>query len=268
MASCAHRSTFLVISAFLLFSALTPVYGGGGRDHDLARVDALINEREYDQATLILTDFARRYPDRFDQAQTRLRRIYQIRDEFNRTADELIDTLLEDPDNDEKLLELSTKLFTLENETSPLLASFLLRTHEIAQFNVNRNQLRQILERGRELLDEKDGVRAIQIYASGMDFMRSEFFTANYGEEIESEVIRETERVNTLLATFQQASTQMESLSAELIRNINTGDFNRITQSINNLMPAVNTFIELKHELYTASFAFSRIFEVVLAIDP
>gem|GEM_PF-914982 len=254
--------------AFFMLTALVSAYGAGGRDQDLIRADALITDRYYEEATSILIDFIQRHPDRFDDAQIRFRRINQIREEFTRIADELLISLLYDPDNDERHLELSNQLFALERETSPLLINFMLRAREIAQFNINRNLLRDIFERGREWLDLGDGVSAILTYAEGMDFMRLEFFEAGFGAGIESRVVTETERINRVLANFQQVSSQMEVLSAELISSINAGDLNRVTQSANNFITAIDAFTVMKHELYTTTNVFSQIAQELHEIDP
>lgn len=269
MENCARRSTIYTILVFLwLFTALSPVYGRGGRDAALTKADELITEKEYEEAILVLTDFARRNPDRFDRAHERLRRIYLIREEFNNTADELIETLINEPENDEKILALSSHLYTLEKEDSPLLVRFVARTREIAQFNVNRNNLRNILERGRELLDNGESVAAMQTYSGGMGFMRDEFFSAGYSTEIENEVRRETERINSILASFQQAGSQMEAISTEYVRAINAGDPARIPEITNRLTPAMDRFIALKQELYIAADTIERNLESIRAIDP
>ncbi|MCL2759131.1 MAG: hypothetical protein FWD22_02850 [Treponema sp.] len=269
MAKCVPRSAIFVLFPLLLFfTVIAPVYGSGGREAVLTRADSLIAEKEYEEAILILSDFARRNPNNFDQAQQRLRKIYQIRDEFNRTADELIWTLLNDPENNEQILALTTKLYTLEKEDSPLLANFIHRTRDIAQFNVSRNRLRSILERGRGFLDRGDSAAAIQVYAEGMDFMRDEFFASGYGDSIENDVRRETERINAAMAAFSQTSAQMSAISAELSRAVAAGDITRINEITGRLTPAIDRFIALKQELYTTDVTFNRILNTIRARDP
>jgi len=253
---------------FLLLTAIMPVYAGGSRDHDLSRADALIREKEYEEAILILTEFSRKNPDRFDEAQAYLRQIYKLRDEFNRTADELIETLINDPGNNERILQLSTKLYTLEKNDSPLLVNFVSRTRGFSQFNVNRTMLRDILLKGRQQINGGDSVGAMQTYASGLTFMRDEFFSKGYGEEVEGEVIRETNRINAMIPLFQQAVSQAVSLSLELNRSIGSGDTARITQSIAALMPAIDRLISLKNELYTAANIFDELLKHLQEDDP
>ena len=264
-----HRlAIFIVFSIVFLFAAQTGVFAGGRQDAALARADEHIKNKEHDEAILILSDFSRRNPQKFDLAQDRLRKIYKIREEFNRVADELVDTLTNEPENDEKILLLSTHLYTLEHENSPLLLNFVSRTREIAQFNVNRNRLRSIFERGRALLDRGETVAAINVYAEGMNFMRNEFFAAGYGEAIESEVRRETERVTTTIASFQQASAQLGTLSAEMTRAVNSADMARIAEVSGRLTPAMDRFIALKQGLYTTLTSFDRILGTLRIRDP
>jgi len=268
MAKFVHRLIILLFFSVFFLVSVSPIFGAGGKDADLVRADELIKNKQHDEATLILTEFARRNPDRFDEAQQRLRKIYKIREEFNRTADELIKTITDDPGNNEKIIALSNKLHSLERDDSPLLVNFVSRTKEIAQFNLNRNKLRSILTRGRALLDKGDAVAAIAVYAESMEIMREEFFAANYGSNIESDVRRETERVNTTIQNFQQASAQLNTISTEMIRFINAGDMARINETYTRLAPAMDRFIALKQNLYTTINTFNRNLNIIRAREP
>ena len=259
---------FCFFACFLLLSSLVPAFGKGRSEADLSTADALISERQYDEAIRILTGFSRRNPGSFDRAQQRLRKIYLIREEFNRTADEMIDTLLNDPENAEKILSLTNKLETLEGPNSPLLLSFILRTKEIAQFNVYRNRLRVILENGRAALDRKDSEAALQIYSGGMSFMRDEFFAAGYGDSIESRVVQGTERVVSAIGSFRAASTELGTISAEMTRAINSGNLTTVPGISARLTPAMDRFIALKRNLFISVDTFDSILAGLRAADP
>jgi len=261
--------TILILSSiFLLFAAETALFAGGGTEPDIARADALIENKEYDEAIIILSDFARRNFDKFDLAQKRLRIIYKLREDFNRTADELIQTLLNDPENDEKILELTRHLHSLEKDDSPLLANYLSNTMEIAQFNVNRNRLLDIMERAAEFLQNGDCNSAILVYAEGMDIMRDEFFTAGYGANIENDVRRETERMTSVISAFQQRSSQMGAISADMVRALNAGDIARINEITERLAPAMDSFIALKQEMYQVYSVFTRTLNQIRGNEP
>ena len=257
-----------IFTIFLFFTAVTPIFGGGGQDADLTKADTLIKNKKYDEAISILSNYAKQNPDKLDLAQKRIRKIYQLQDEFNHAADELINTILNDPQNAEKILELTNKLYSLENDKNPILENFVSRTQEIAQFNVNRNRLASIMQRGRELLDKGDCAAAIQVYAEGMGFMADEFFSADYGANIENETKAQTDRINSIIASFQQTSSQMGAVSAELIRLINSGNAAGISETANRLSYAADGFISLKQELYAADAVFAGILNVIRAREP
>jgi tetratricopeptide (TPR) repeat protein len=253
MAKSAHRLTILYFfTCFLLLAVVSPAYAGGSRDPDLLAADSLIDNKKYEDAIVILVDYSRRHPDRFDHAQKRLRRIALIRDEFDRTADRMIEILLNDPENSEEIYELTQKLLSLEDEDSTILASFITRTHEIARFNVLRNRLRSILERGRDALDRGEAEEALGIYAGGMDFMREDFYSAGYGERIESAAIRETERVNSVVTNFRASGASLAAISAEMVRAINSGNLAGTAEITNRLNPAMDRFTGLNQQLVSS----------------
>jgi hypothetical protein len=269
MAKSIYKTAIIrIFSILLLFAAIPPVFGSGRQDADLSKADTLIKEKKYEEAISILSEYAKRNPDKFDLAQQRMRKIYKMQDDFNRTADELINTLLNEPQNAEKILALSKQLKALESENSSLVENFVSRTNEIAQFNVNRNRLADIFNRGRDLLNKGDCAAAIRVYSEGMDFMRDEFFAADYGTSVENDVRRETERIHSIIASFQQISSQMGTISAELVRVINSGNLIGANEIINRLNPAIDRFVALKQDLYSADMIFSRVLNRIREREP
>ena len=92
----------LLAAVFILITAAVSLYGKGAQEQNiLLHADELIINKEYDEAIRILTDFIARYPDRFDEAQTRLQNIVRLRDRYNEIANELLNVLEEEPENDE-----------------------------------------------------------------------------------------------------------------------------------------------------------------------
>jgi adenosyl cobinamide kinase/adenosyl cobinamide phosphate guanylyltransferase len=273
MAKNARNLTiFSFFACFWLTAVLTPVYGAGGKDTDLSRADQLIAEREYDQAIQFLTEAARKNPNQFDQVQARLNQIYLAREEFNKTADELINLLLNDYDDDEKIdekiLALTIKLKSLENDNSPILVDFLSRIHEISLFNVSRNQLRRALERGREMLDRGDYEAALAAYAGGFVIMREEFYAANYSAAIHNQTRQETERLNTVTAAFRQTANQLETVTAEVTRAINSGQHGRVPEIMPRLISAIDAFIAQKQNIYAAAAALDRNLQSLQRANP
>ena len=262
-----NTAIFYFLITLLLFSAV-PLFGGGSQNRNLARADQLIDNLQYEEAILILTDIARRDPNQFDKVQERFRRIYKIEEEFNRIANDLIEVIIYEPENNEKIIELSDQLHALQMSDSLLMSSFVRRIRELAQFNINRNLLREIMERGRRHLDNGDSYAALLTYSEGMSFMRDEFFAGGFGAEIENTVLRETESILSMISSYMQTGGPLSSLSLELISALNASDLDGIYLTTEKLIPAMNNFISLKQNLYAALVVFDRMLSEIRRNDP
>jgi tetratricopeptide (TPR) repeat protein len=135
---------------------LGQVYAGGKQEDPLAAADTLIAERKYNEAILLLTQFIKTNPDRFDDAQRRLQRIVKLREEYNAIAGELLNVLVTDPTNDERKLAMIRQLESLEAAPNRAAREFILKTKETALFTYNRAQFEKIMADGRVLIDKGD----------------------------------------------------------------------------------------------------------------
>jgi hypothetical protein len=147
-----------------------------------------MQEKKYEEAIEVLTEYIKSHPDNFDKAQKRLRKIMEIQGEFNAVADELLDTVVNDPNNTEKILRLISSLESLKSSRNVQVQAFIARTQTLTQFSHNRNRLLQILEEGRTLTAAGDYRGALLAYAGGLDIYRDDFFTAGYGGITENRV--------------------------------------------------------------------------------
>jgi len=268
MAKFAQKAPVFIFFSFLFVLPLSHLYGSGARQPDIAKADELIDNKFYDEAILILTDFTRRNPNYLDETQKRFRRIFQIREEFNRVADELINILIEEPENDEKILELTLKLYTLEHEDSPLMISFVAHTHEIAKFNVNRNMLYEIMTRARGQIDAKDYYAALRVYTEGFALMSDDFYSSSLREDKKNETRQETQNILSMLNSYNQASADLNDLSSAYISAIEQKNAQGFLDTAENLIPALDNFTNLRYTLDTAADFFNKTLNEIRSADP
>ncbi|MDR1635796.1 MAG: hypothetical protein LBR93_00510 [Treponema sp.] len=200
------------------FLVTPPLLQGGGKKQDspLDRADALIKEKQYDEAIRVLTDYLRENPDDFDRAQERFQRIVGIRSRYNLVTSELLDTVAEDPDNSERILALTRQLESLESARNPQTRAFIARTRDIAQFAYNRKRLEDILREGRALTLGGDYRGALLAYRGGLDIYQEDFFNSGYGELIESRVRRDIEGISGDVESFPALSNALGTLAGQL----------------------------------------------------
>jgi hypothetical protein len=204
-----------------LAAAASPLHGEGERDAGLARADKLIAGRQYDEAIRILAGQVRKNPGEFPRAQKRLWKILALRNSYNALANELLDALHTDPDNSEKMLDLTRRLEAMEGAQG-MTRQFLARVEELALFGHNRRRLEEIMVEGRALIDRGDYGAAMGRYAEGLEIYRDKFFSTGYGEPVDSRVrfylealMKGIEDFALLAAPFQGALAGLDRIPLE-----------------------------------------------------
>ena len=261
----------LLAAVFLLLIAAVSLYGGGARENSaMSQADALIEGKEYDQAIALLSDFLKENPDHHGRAQARLQRIVQIRERYNEVANQLLDTLENEPENGEKILELSNILMTIESTSNPGVARFLDQVIYLAEINVYRRRFEQILAEGREYLELHDYAAALRTYVSGLELYQEEYFAAGYGEEAEYAVIRGLEIIDTSVSAFINNVDSFSGLVQDLSRVLqdDSADKDELFPLFDRLFPMMDEFIALKNDLLDTQFSFQRQLTVLQDLDP
>lgn len=200
----------------LILLPLTAAWTFGNREDPLVYADTLIAEQKYDEAILYLTEFIKKYPDRFDQAQAKLRRIIEIRMAYNRQADALLEVLVREPTNNEKKLALIQDLENFEKNPSPALRSFVVQTKELALFTFNRAQYEDVMQRGRDLIDQLRFADAARAYAEGLVLYRPEFIDSGYDPAMVNQMLQRVSEVEAVVRDFGQAAAGLTSAFDQL----------------------------------------------------
>jgi hypothetical protein len=167
----------LIIAASL--AAAPKAYALGQKEDPLRQADALIAEQKYDEAIIFLTDFIAKNPDRFDEAQARLRAIMSKRDEYNKKGEQLIALMRDHPDQRELILKKIEDMKSIMRE-DPQTMAFINSSRLAAAFVYNKAQAEAIFEQGRLLLDQGKYADAARLYVTGFAYYRDIFDEGPY----------------------------------------------------------------------------------------
>jgi hypothetical protein len=167
--------------AFSLVIAVFALYGEGRRDDVLSTVDELIAAKRYNEALTILSDYARQNPRNFDSAQSRIRRIVRVKDEYNLTAQELLTEMEKEAPDPERALALTNRLYELDPQRIAETQDIIGQIREVALFRSNQRWLERILVQGQSLIAQGQYTEALRTYAGGLEIYQAEFFAGNYG---------------------------------------------------------------------------------------
>jgi hypothetical protein len=206
-----------------LVVAAPPLHGRGERDAVLDGADKLIADRQYDEAIRLLAGYVRKNPGEFFQAETRLRRIMLFRDSYNALTGELLEVLTTDPNNSEKILDLTRRLEAVESSRG-MTRQFITHVEELALFIHNRSALERIMVEARALIDRGDYVAAMGRYAEGLEIYRDKFFSAEYGEPVDNRVRLYLEALMKGIEDFALSIAQLKDVLAGIDRIASGGE--------------------------------------------
>jgi len=264
-----NRCIIIIMSLF----AIVPVlYGKGQQDNTLSRADALINDQHYNEALKLLNNYARIDPGKFDQIQFRIRKIVQLREEYNKTAQALLDVMVNDPNNEDRIHYLTNLLYTMDPERTEETEEFINRTRETVQFRYNRELLGRIFAQAQSLVAEGNFSEALKTLTGGLVIYQLEFFRAGYGADMET---RTRQGINTLNGNINAFTSVMNTLHGVVnnLENYSNQDieppnFTAYRNVYNNTGPVMDQLITLRDLYAETNKKFKDDLARIQKIDP
>jgi hypothetical protein len=222
-----------------LFMAAPVIYAKGQQDEALTRADQLIKEKEYDKALSVLSDYARKNPGKFEQVQSRIRKILAVREQYNSTAQALLNETEKAAPSDSRILSLTNRLNDLDPNRITETQELLGQIKDIALFKSYQKRLEEILAQGQRQISRREYTDALKTYASGMDIYQEDFFNSGYGQIMESRV---RQGINSLTSNINPFEQNMNSLLAALRELENMANQGTEPQNLASYRTAYNKF--------------------------
>ncbi len=161
--------------------------GSGQKEDPIATARSLIVEKRYNDALIVLAEVIRTDPERIDEAESLIRKIRNIRGDYNEKYEELIKVLYDERDV-EKALAIIRELESLDKDPNAAAQNAVAKAKDSALFVYNQNRFNDIMTRAQAELARKNYWGAVEIYLSGFDLGREGFDKASYGNIIEGKV--------------------------------------------------------------------------------
>lgn len=209
--------------AMALGTMALPAYAAGQAD-PLLEADRLIADQDYNGAIIFLTEFIKENPNRFDEAQARLRVVIAKREAYNRLAQELLRVLINEPTNEEKKLSMISQLAAIDRNPNQEIKDTIAKTKTAALFVYNKAQYEKILTDGRRLIDANKYSEAALLYQSGFVLYRQEFDEGPASDITKKSVANLVDRVKAEVTDFSQSQTSLAQTVAQLESAFQAGD--------------------------------------------
>ncbi len=208
----------------------------------LFEIDRLIRLTEYDEALKQLNIYIEKNPEKFDNAQTRIKRIMHARNQYSILAERLIKLIQTDPGNNKEIYEITAQLEKFEKHPSDQNLQFIADLKKSAEFNYFRALFMEIQNATAELSGKGEYIAAIEKAKEGFWLYRDEF----YEQQADNPQI--TQAVDKTLADLDQRILEFEEKNYLTRLNNAVNDFikaakaEQYEQSVNRLYEVENLF--------------------------
>lgn len=186
----------------LFFSAVSYAFDAEA-DAELRVIDSEISSTNYNQALLLLKEFIEKNPDYFDYAQERIKKIMLAREKYAALSKELIDVILNEPENNQKKLAIIEQLQTLEKRPSPATLAFIAEAKSAAQFTYYRAIFNRLMSEGSELVAKQKYFQAVETFHKGFELYQFDFFNNTLDENLTEPVRKSIADMERMIPSYE-----------------------------------------------------------------
>ncbi len=204
------KRKIVLISAIMIFLATPCAFAQKAQEKDdlsLFEIDRLIRRTEYDEALKQLNIYIEKNPEKFDAAQTRIKRIMHARNQYSILAEKLINLIQTDPGNNKEIYEITAQLEKFEKHPSDQNLQFIADLKKSAEFNYFRALFLEIQNATAELSHNGEYVAAVEKTKEGFWLYRDDFY------ETQEDNVEITRAVDATLAELDQRIAEFEEKS-------------------------------------------------------
>ena len=239
------KRKIILISAVLIFLAAPSAFAQKSQEKDdmsLFEIDRLIRRTEYDEALRQLNIYIEKNPEKFDNAQTRIKRIMHARNQYSILAEKLIKLIQTDPGNNKEIYEITAQLEKFEKHPSDQNLQFIADLKKSAEFNYFRALFLEIQNETAALSGRGEYVAAVEKAKEGFWLYRDDFYEQ---QEDNPQITGEVDRI---LAGLDQRIAEFEEKNYLPRFNNAVNDFikavraEQYEQALNRLSEAEDSF--------------------------
>ena len=198
------RRILMLVACTLTLTGL--LHAAGNQEDPIRQARELIAENRINDAILLLEQTVREDPERIQEAESLMRTIREIRGEYNVLFEQLINNLVNNPDDIERTLEIIDQMEALDEFPNQRVVEQVQDARVVAQLAFDRNRLNTRMDEARNFLAAGEYLAALEIYTELRELQRDRFETRGYGDIF----------VNTVNEAVTSMSTVVEQVSGVL----------------------------------------------------
>ena len=201
----------------------------------LFEIDRLIRLTEYDEALRQLNIYIEKNPEKFDSAQSRIKRIMHARNQYSILADRLIKLIQTDPGNNKEIYEITAQLEKFEKHPSDQNLQFIADLKKSAEFNYFRALFMEIQNETAARSKAGEYIAAVEKAKEGFWLYRDNFYEQWENQpEITGAVNKTLANLDLRLAEFEEKNylPRLNNVINDFIKAVQNEQYE---QSLNRL---------------------------------
>jgi hypothetical protein len=221
----------------------------------ILKADDDIEAQRYNEALAELSLFWAQYPEKADVAQKRIRKVNQVREEYNKKAKELL-VYMSDAANrgdTEYNKNVTKKLQDLDDldRNNPDSKKTITSLKETSLALVNQDTMKAIMRSGRALIDKGSYSEAAHGYLKGFELFKPEFSNAGYDAITMQAVEKESQRAAVLPDSYASMQYNLTKAVSDLVVAFESGR----PEAVRAALPAAEASFEELRVLRSSIFA-------------
>ena len=250
MVSTAKKTHFFLIVA-VLFCISVSVFAGGTREDPLTAARQLIEEKQYNDAIVILSEIMQTDPRRFDEAQKLVQEIHQARNQYNEKYSELIDIYKQDDLDLEQAYEIFAELEEMDKSPNRSTVEAFERAKATAVFVYNKKQFENIMADALALLKAGEYWQGAAAYLEGFDLYREQFEEQEYGNMVNNAVTGARERLAEAARAFESTEDDITAFFTRAADLLSRDDIDRFRTEFSDYAERVRAIAEQRKTAFS-----------------
>ena len=239
------KGKILLCLTFVIILAAPCAFAQKSQEKDdlsLFEIDRLIRRTEYDEALRQLNIYIEKNPEKFDNAQTRIKRIMHARNQYSILAERLITLIQTDPGNNKEIYEITAQLEKFEKHPSDQNLQFIADLKKSAEFNYFRALFLEIQNETAAKSKAGEYIAAVEKAKEGFWLYRDNFYDQwENNPEITGAVDKTLAELDLRIAEFEEKNylPRLNNTVNDFIKAVKAEQYD---QAVNRLAEVEDTF--------------------------
>ena len=239
------KGKILLCLTFVILLAAPCAFAQKSQEKDdlsLFEIDRLIRRTEYDEALRQLNIYIEKNPEKFDNAQTRIKRIMHARNQYSILAERLITLIQTDPGNNKEIYEITAQLEKFEKHPSDQNLQFIADLKKSAEFNYFRALFLEIQNETAAKSKAGEYIAAVEKAKEGFWLYRDNFYDQwENNPEITGAVDKTLAELDLRIAEFEEKNylPRLNNTVNDFIKAVKAEQYD---QAVNRLAEVEDTF--------------------------